>query len=124
MKFKTINGWNKERMKAEIMARMLDHKSYEDSWNDSTCCQCMYRAEDGNRCAVGVFIPDDKYDESMDRDLNVYHLLEGFPELKQVMPLETGGLLEMQEVHDATPVGVDPRPRLCEWIDENVVDDE
>ncbi len=27
---------------------------------------CAYRGEDGRRCAIGVFIPDEYYDESME----------------------------------------------------------
>lgn len=52
-KFKCINGYTKDKMIEMIKTRMLDHRSM-----NSVGTYCSYLAPDGNRCAVGVFIPD------------------------------------------------------------------
>lgn len=39
---------------------------------------CMYRTEDGKKCAAGVFIPDDAYDPKMEGE-PWYYVVEKFP---------------------------------------------
>lgn len=69
---------------------------------------CSYRSKVGC-CAVGHLIPDDKYNEQMDRfgGLNSDGLLRNYPELKKyllasdITELEAKDLLnDMQYVHD------------------------
>lgn len=57
---------------------------------------CVYRAPDGTKCAVGVLIPDDKYDPKMDKDMNLAPVIE-----KAGLPLEHEELFRsLQRVHD------------------------
>lgn len=120
--FKTINGWTKARMIQEIQTKMLDHKS-------TNGFVCVYRAPDGNRCAMGVFIPDDLYDSKMECK-NAHALTqrsshyEIFKPLLAVLPLGFEGMTDLQAVHDNDYIQdtEDPRPRLIKWIEENVED--
>lgn len=57
---------------------------------------CMYRAEDGKRCAVGCLIPNDEYKEEFEN--KCAHTVRGGCPTLQEHDLE---LLEaLQEVHD------------------------
>lgn len=115
-KYRPINGWTKEKMIERIQQKNLGRRSINKG---STIC--LYRAENGNACAVGSFIPDDLYRKEMDEVGGAYSLVKYFPELVPHMPLDGEPLLAMQSVHDATEDGDDPRPRLVNWINENVV---
>lgn len=112
--YETINGWTVEDMKAAIRARN----------NGSVCVDgdngCMY-FHDGNRCAVGVFVPDHVTRE--DRTLSALGGTPlGFPdELMAGMPLDHAGLDAMQDEHDQFSGNGDMRDVLCEWVDEHVV---
>lgn len=60
---------------------------------------CMYRAPDGKMCAVGCLIPDELYKEGMEgRTFDM--LMEGFPELESIFPLERSFYAELQYIHD------------------------
>lgn len=116
MKYKCINGWTKERMIEAIQTRMLDHPSYNTIPNF-----CVYKALDGNRCAIGVFIPDGHSGEYC--NLSVSGLLQSYPDLTDLMPLPTYALITMQSVHDSVDRNLgklDPRPVIINWINENV----
>ena len=122
--YKTINGWTKKKMSQAIMERMLDHRSVGHAL-EHTPAKCRYRAPDGNRCAVGVFIPDELYTPDMDTRLTSH--IQPFPwnggPIGALMPLTIHGLLELQHVHDDyTGPDPDPRPALLAWINENVED--
>ena len=122
--YKTINGWTKKKMSQAIMERMLDHRSVGPARGHNPN-QCRYRASDGNRCAVGVFIPDELYTTDMDTIVTSY--IKPFPwnggPIDALMPLPILGLMELQHVHDDyTGPGPDPRPALLAWINENVED--
>lgn len=61
---------------------------------------CKYRAPDGLRCAVGILIPDDEYDESWDTNeigLRASIVQCYCPSLKNV---DTGMLEAVQKIHD------------------------
>lgn len=71
---------------------------------------CLYRAEGGVACAVGLLIPDDQYDPRMDADasgnsLTLDHSLEiiGFqiPEWTNYEELQ-----EAQRIHDSIALSV------------------
>ena len=52
IKYKTINGWTKDKMKAQVRAKNNGKRSLRRSGG------CAYQVTDGNRCAAGCFIPD------------------------------------------------------------------
>lgn len=115
---KTINGWTKARMIEAIQTRMMDHRSVrlDDAGNP---IGCRYKAPDGNRCAVGVFIPDNHPAEN--HGGAVGHILDKYVDLRELMPLPADSLYILQGIHDCCRRG-DPRPLLINWINENVED--
>lgn len=115
MKYKPLNGYTKAKIIETIRSKMLDHKSRHESLK-----YCVYRAHDGNRCAVGVFIPEN-HDAEIS-SLSVGELLRNYTGLLQHMPLEMRALRELQIIHDQTPDNCDPRPNLIKWIEDNVED--
>lgn len=109
--FKTINGFTKASMKRAIRAGNNGHKSKLSPSNK----MCAYRAPDGNKCAVGCFIPD---------EVDLY-AVEGKPvsELENfIFPLSVRGMEFMQAYHDSYRGKCDMRDVLCRWIDRNVKD--
>ena len=115
--FTTRNGWTVARMKEAIQTRNLGRPAYGRG------ARCTYLAPDGNRCAVGVFIPDGHASIVGDvAEMDARDLLTTFPDLAEHMPIDEDGLMLMQNVHDICPHGVDPRPRLLAWIAEYVRD--
>lgn len=64
---------------------------------------CVYRGEDGTKCAVGVLIPDDEYNEAFDNAIDggtsVATLARG-----NVVPalqgLDVDMLISLQNIHD------------------------
>jgi hypothetical protein len=126
--YKTVNGWTKAKMIEAIQTRMLDHPSTkkrteEEQKNTGEVDRCVYLAEDGNHCAIGVFIPEGHAGEKAHG--LVFKLLFDFPDLIARMPLKNEyALMEFQGVQDHCPSTQDPRPLLIEWINENVEDGE
>ncbi len=103
VKFKIVNGWTKAKMIGQIMARNNNTVSRAGVLGDEKDeDKCMYRGDNGNACALGCFIPDDKYNKVM----------EGMPvsaimrELPNILPFNnTNALLKMQKVHDNSENG-------------------
>ena len=120
---RTINGWTKEKMKAQIMERNIGKASMIHGFG------CAYQGADGNACAVGCFLPKDynleDFESGNSGATDVLKLIERFPDLRNLMPLDVYDLKNLQVVHDSfadTPD--DPRPALLKWIDENVTNGE
>ncbi len=115
--FKTINGWTKARMIAQIRLRNDGTKSV------NTRGGCVYQSPTGNACAVGCFIPQGDYREELDNGIGVREVFL-WQEMRLAMPLAVEGLTRMQSVHDNAPseIGGDMRERLANWINENVED--
>lgn len=94
MKYKLANGWTKEKVMEQV-------KKY----NNGTRCQNQYTKEcfyskDGNRCAVGCFIPDDHIAALEFRGGSLDLLLE-YPELNKFMPFDDPrALSHFQGAHD------------------------
>lgn len=127
MKHKTINGWTKELMKAQIRLNMRA-KSVNGGVNNGK--RCLYRSTyngEPNACAVGCFIPDEKYSGDLEglvpSEPHKGGLLTGFQiaTSEVAFPLEGGGLRAMQNVHDDS-LKTNPAEEVCAWTDENVED--
>lgn len=118
--YMTINGWTKAKMIEAIQTKMLDHVSA--AWSvKSESMLCAYQAPDGNRCAVGVFMPDGH--SGLGLKGGAGELLDTYPDLIPVMPLPPVGLSSMQAAHDTfNNTSADPRPAVIQWINDNVVD--
>jgi len=118
MKFQTINGWTKEKMKVAIRAGNNGKRAFDPQEH-----VCRYLTPDGNRCAVGCFLPDGHPGQSYEG--TTIGLLNEYPELKKKMPLSPEALRRLQKVHDShisARDALDMRDVLCEWIDKNVED--
>ena len=61
---------------------------------------CMYRAPDGLRCAVGVLIPDNLYDPEFEGDTADCVIQKLFNKDRADWREHKGLLLALQEVHD------------------------
>jgi hypothetical protein len=116
---KTINGWTKETMKKQIR-RNMRAKSIE-----SETGTCLYRSTfEGkpNACAVGCFIPDDKYTPEMENLMPILSKKTSWDELTTTIlfPLNGEGLFEMQRIHDRSSLS-NPAEEVCAWIDKHVI---
>jgi hypothetical protein len=68
---------------------------------------CLYRGEDGRKCAIGCLIPDNLYEEDME-DKPVVQLCADFSSLVQLFEGVTTELLEdLQIIHD--------REEISDW---------
>lgn len=115
---KAINGWTKDKMKAHIK---LEFKGKSEDAKGN----CLYRGPNGKKCAVGIFIPDDRYHPSMDSNSNnggvsISLLMRKF-DLSDIMPLGELYLYDLQRTHDnsSDPNTLDD---MIVWIDKNVED--
>jgi len=115
--FKAINGWTKAKMLKVIKARRYNAAAVIGEF-------CAYTTPNGNRCAVGLFIPKGHGGSSICG--GVYDLFRAHPELKEVMPLGVSALTKLQKVHDHCSVhinGVEDRnakEAMIEWVQKNV----
>jgi hypothetical protein len=116
--YQTINGWTKATMKAAIRAGNNGQRAVDSP----TSALCRYLTADGNRCAVGCFIPDGH--EGAHLRGAVDDLLYSYPDLKDKMPLSPSDMWSFQRVHDSIRAPVDMHVVLETWIDANVVDGE
>ena len=57
---------------------------------------CRYRAADGTRCAIGVLIPDDEYDSTIEAQ----SIEEIFDKVPALQDLDVDMLTSLQVVHD------------------------
>lgn len=114
--YTAINGWTKESMIAHVKKEFTGKSTMPGS------TLCFYRSPESpsKKCAVGMFIPDSEYKESMERG-SLLTLIRDYPFMLTLMPLAYDGLLGMQLSHDES----DPNEtltKILEFIDQNVVD--
>lgn len=110
-KYKLRNG----HTKASMIATLLKYNNGTRALAGTTC---LFEARNGNRCAVGCFIPDNhrglKYEEG------AKGLLEAYPDLKSHMPLSSSALLKLQRVHDTEDGSTKSlRERMIEWVEKS-----
>lgn len=126
-KYKPINGFTKQKIIDTIKAKIKGRPSYKTDKNTNRGT-CLYEDYEGNRCAIGAFIPDGH--EALSFIGGVDRLLSSdwYPDLYDYMPLETDALEGLQGVHDmCTPNNnkgkeINPVPKLIEWIEKYVKD--
>lgn len=115
-RYKPINGWTKPEI---LKALELGNQGISRQGNYS----CAYRGLNGNKCPVGVFIPDDVYHASCEGE-DVGYLLDRFPGLSVFMPLPLEALTSLQAVHDlANHPHSDfyTKAKLLSWVERNVL---
>ena len=121
---KAINGWTREKMKAQIRLKNNGKKSIDVDG------RCLYRSGDGNACVAGCFIPDDNpliTDSELMLRYNTSPVSTIWSQIKDVAPLEVQHLRILQDIHDTFEEAGSPgslHDRLFKWIDANVEDTE
>lgn len=111
-----INGWTKESMIKHIKDNFTGRSVTSDG-------SCHYRGPKGRKCAVGMFIPDDRYDDNMDDGDADKAAIVVIPKygLGDCMPLPTDAMGVLQRVHDETDTNNDVLKRMIAWVFDNVV---
>lgn len=116
-KFRLKAGWTK----AKVM------RAFKRG-NNGTVCEgslpnsCAYLNSDGNKCAVGVFIPKKRYNKDIEGQ-TAHSVFMDYPGLKDFMPLSAEGMNEMQEWHDSKAkqkFGGDTYRAIQEFLDVRV----
>lgn len=114
-----LPGWTAQRMADRIREKNTGVRCGAED-------MCMY-THGGNRCAVGVFLPDDL--EGFEHNGVGLHEYEGgygalindFPEFEELMPMDAFGMNGLQSKHDSWMVeDGDMRDFLVEWIRTHV----
>lgn len=131
-KFTPINGYTKTSI-IETLRLNFRGKSIGKGTN-----QCLYRTEEGLKCAVGCFIPDaitkvntnEANGQGQDGILPIGEvmasaesLLMNNPHLQNFMPLEGVGLNLFQNAHDILNRDASPPEQLAVlemWVNTNV----
>jgi len=108
--YQPINGYTKQSMIERIQKGNTGRQAYQEG-------TCRYLTESGNKCVIGCFIPDGH--EGQNFVGSVDKLIAKYPDLADSMPLFFYFLGHLQLIHDRC--GGDPRPKLVEWINENVI---
>jgi hypothetical protein len=100
------------------MLKVIKARRYNKAaWDDKDLI-CKYVTKNGNKCAVGLFIP--KGHEGFRLDTVVEDLLQEFPDLRGVMPLGLVGMRALQMVHDDDTNRTDAKAAMIEWVKANV----
>ena len=91
--FKLINGFTKESVMAQVKKYNNDRKAVKPDGS------CIYLTSDGNRCAIGCFIPDGH--KALESRFEVEEIMYIFPDLARYMPFDImDGLRDFQIAHD------------------------
>lgn len=109
--YKPINGWTRDKM----IKHIEDNFTIKSEGPEETC---LYRHPDGQKCAVGIFIPDNKYDSDME-NIKASGIPKRYSFMADLMPLDSYGLNEYQNVHDDSD-GKNTKQELIDWVRNNV----
>ena len=87
------NNFNRQKVMEQIRKNNQGYQAIERG-------NCKYRTdtEDANMCLVGCFIPDSRYNESME-DHDAHHVINSF-NLEKYMPLDVDLMGILQQYHD------------------------
>jgi hypothetical protein len=119
MTFKPINGWTKEEMLDTIKARKFEETAEEGH-------SCRYLTNDGNKCAVGLFIPNGH--PAQHEIMMVGELLKHYEDLRGIMPLEEMPMEMFQLSHDEErdsaiyfkPFNGNAKAAMIDWVEKYV----
>ena len=112
---KCINGWTKAKILAVIEARPFEEQAYDEDME-----RCLYLTNKGNKCAVGLFIPDGHM--AQHSGMGADALIDSYPDLRQLMPLHSFDMGELQFIHDKIGNRYRAKTAMIEWVKENVED--
>lgn len=107
-----INGFDRKSTMKQIKAKNLGHKAFDGD-------NCYYRAEDGNCCLVGCFIPDELYNSSIE-GTDASHVIRHL-KLENHMPLSNDLMDSLQIFHDGTTLEGLDKEDFYKEIEEKLV---
>lgn len=111
-----INGWTKKKM-----LNVLKKRRYNVPAVDKESETCVYLTGNGNKCAVGMFIPSGH--EAQHLEGTVRALFDAYPDLFYKMPLNFEGMGMLQFIHDSTyengKLG-NAKRAMIDWVEANV----
>jgi len=124
MKYTLVNGWTKAKMKAAIQKYNNGTQARYTSVYSSACA---YQTPDGNRCAIGCFLPDEH--PALHYSGRAGNLMSTYSDIN--LPITDVFMAEsFQDVHDKDmfrdldPSSPQLHQALFNWIDNNVIDPE
>lgn len=109
--YRCINGWTKDRMLEVVTNRPFEEAAYCDKREE-----CYYIMPNGNRCAVGLFIPNDH--PALKESMGVVAVCGKYRGLLEILPLELSGMQDFQLAHDLNKENA--KTKMIEWIQTNV----
>lgn len=123
--YKPINGWTKKRILEVIKARPFDKPAVD------AIGYCVYLTPNGNKCAVGLFIPDDHRAQKAAINATTGDLISIYSALYSYMPLESEAMQRFQEAHDdeasrncnVRPFNGNAKAAMLDWVERNVDND-
>jgi len=119
--YECINGWTKKKM-----LKILNARRYSKPAIDKTTGSCLYLAANGNKCAVGLFIPKGHAGQKFSGI--AYDLFTHYEDLSARMPLSQIGMTEFQESHDSETYNDgqkfngNAKEAMIAWVKKNVED--
>lgn len=97
--YSPINGWTKRKIISHIKKNFKGKSVVvTSSYLDGVETRCFYRGPNETKCAVGIFIPDDKYNKTMEGQRA--DSIIGPWALRFAMPLNNEGMCSLQKTHD------------------------
>lgn len=116
--FKYANGYNLEKTMAKIREGNKGHRAM-DTTSLENAGRCMYLTPDGNKCAIGCFIPDGHRAQRSPEMVDA--ILKAYPGLVGLMPLEGElALKAFQRFHDIHINDGGLHSSIQQWLIENV----
>lgn len=114
MKYNPINGFTK----LKIIETIVQNNNGTQSL-DPKLSECKYKM-DGNACAVGCFLPDNRFTRSFIGDVG--SLLKRRPSYFKLLPLPISALYELQQIHDKCYTPDNVQKKMLEWVIDHVED--
>lgn len=116
MNYQPINNWTKETILNHIETNFKGKSLLEHGLG------CAYRGENETKCAVGLFIPDEKYKKNFE-GYGVVGILKDDPSLRDCLPLNEFEMDSLQRIHDqSNPEST--KEQLLQWVKDNVKGEE
>lgn len=107
-----INGWTKE-----TILKVIKNRKFEGRALIEGCC--CYLDEQGNKCAVGLFIPDG-HPAAKEHQMLARSLLNKYKDLENIMPISIDYINLFQRSHDQPDKKNSAKEKMIQWVEENI----
>lgn len=85
---------------AHLMKQNRRAGKYCQDLNGLSVFKCMYRGENGSKCAIGCLISDEEYSRCYDDDILTISLNDIYDDLKSLQEHDLSFLILLQRLHD------------------------